>query len=277
MTISTQLSTITYFGNGATTLWSFPFVGVNGNDLEVIYTDAAGTETTLNHSQYTLVINPVPVGGLWGIGGSVTYPTSGSPIQVGTFITINRIVPYLQTVSIANQGAFYPQAVEQGLDLLELQIQQIETNSLYAIRAPLVDPTPPRVLPPAALRANGYLGFDNFGQPIIITSAPPSGGSATFASPRRVAVTGTNTVNVLSTDSLGGVSIYQSSSPVTTVQLPQGYGPFPIFDGSNNVNLFPIKVLPPVGMTIQGFAQDFLAFAGQSKTYFNDGFQILIG
>lgn len=277
MTISTETSTVTYVGNGATTLFTFPFIGVNSTDLEVIYTNASGTETTLVASQYTLVINPTAVGALWGIGGSVTYPTSGTPIQVGTFLTINRIVPYTQTVSIANQGAFYPQAVEQGLDLLELQIQQIETASAYAIRAPITDLNPPIALPPAAQRANGYLAFDNNGQPYISQTAPPSGGTTTFASPRVVTTSGTATLNVLISDSFGGMSIYQTGASATTIQLPAGYGPYSIFDGGLTASTYPIQILPPAGLTILGQPSYYIAFNGASVTFYNDGVKILIG
>lgn len=278
MTISTQTSTITYQGNGITTVWTFPFVADDEDFLTVTYTDGDGNETVLVPSQYTVVLNPIPVGGLWSIGGSVTYPNvmSPTPIQNGTFITITREVPYLQTVSVANQGAFYPQAVEQALDLLELQIQQLQTLSIYAIRAPFTDIIPPNPLPPAAERANGYLGFDNNGQPIIFTTAP-SPSSLTFATPRKVTVSGVNTVNVQTTDSFGGVSIYQASGSTTTVQLPSGYGPFPIFDGGLNAQSYPIKILPPGGSTILGMTQYFLSFNGQSATFYNDGSQILIG
>lgn len=276
MTISTQTSTITYLGNGSTTLFTFPFVGVNATDLQVLYTNSTGVTIVLSPSQYTLVINAPPVGSLWGIGGSVTYLRFGNPIQVGTFLTINRIVPYTQNVSIANQGAFYPKAVEQGLDLLELQIQQIETNSLYSIRTPLTDPAPPTVLPSAAKRANGYLTFDNFGNPVVATSAPtPS--VFTFATPRIITTTGTATVSVLTSDSFGGVSIYQSATPITTVQLPSGYGPYPVFDALLTASTSPITVLPPPGLTILGASSFKITFNGQCAVFFNDGNRILVG
>src|SRR6267142_539226 len=124
MTISTITSSVVNLGNGATTVFSFPFVGVNSADIQVIYVDTLGVSTILLPSQYTLFINPPGVGSLWGVGGTVTYPLSGPAIASGTTLTVNRIVPYTQSISISNQGAFYPQAVEQGLDLLELQIQQ---------------------------------------------------------------------------------------------------------------------------------------------------------
>lgn len=175
MTVPTTTSLVTYQGNGATTTFTFPFIGDSDLTLEVIYTDVDGAITTLPPSTYTLVINATATGALWGIGGSVTYPNSGSPvvpIPVGSYITINRIVPYEQNVSISNQGAFYPQAIEQGLDLLELQIQQIETNEEFAIRAPLSDITPPADLPSATVRANTYLYFDSQGNPSTSTGVP---------------------------------------------------------------------------------------------------------
>jgi len=129
MTVSTQTSQVTYFGNGSTTSWTFPFIGVAASDIEVSYTNLAGTTTILGPSQYTLTLNPAAVGSLWGIGGTVIYPISGSAITTGTFLTIRRIVPFQQTTSISNQGAFYPQAIEQALDLLELQLQQISNRT----------------------------------------------------------------------------------------------------------------------------------------------------
>lgn len=131
MTISTTTSTITIAGNASTTVFSFPFVADSPSTMEVLYTDASGNTSTLSPSLYTLFINAPATGQLWGIGGTVTYPNTGSPpvpIAVGTFLTITRIVPLTQTVSISNQGAFYPQAVEQALDLLELQLQQVDES-----------------------------------------------------------------------------------------------------------------------------------------------------
>ncbi len=280
MTVATTTTTVTAQGNGATTVFTFPFIGVSGDDLVVSYTDATGIVTELAPSQYSLVINTVPVGGLWGIGGSVTYPITGAPpvpIATGTYLSITRAVPYVQEVSIANQGAFYPQVVERGLDRLELQIQQLETSLLYTIRVPVTDPVPPDVLPNFIQRANGYLAFDNDGQPYITTipSVTPSPG--TYATPRRIVTTGTGNINIDAGDSFAGVSVYQSTSPATTLQLPEGYGPFPVFDGSLNAGTYPIRILPPAGKTILGQAQYYLAFNGQSAVFYNDGLNILVG
>lgn len=276
MTVSTTASVVTYLGNGVTTVFPFSFIGVNAADLEVLYTDSDGVTTTLGTSTYTLVITATASGALWGIGGTVTYPNIGSAISTGTSLTIQRIVPYEQNISISNQGAFYPQAVEQALDLLELQIQQLVTELDYTIRVPTTDYTPPDVLPSAVDRANGYLTFDNNGQPTVTTTVPtPS--TITYAAPRRIVTTGTATNNILTSDSFGGVSVYQSSTPVTTLQLPVGYGPYPVFDGSLNSSTYPIRILPPAAKTIQGATDYYLTADGQSVTFYNDGTQILIG
>lgn len=281
MTVSTTTSTVTLAGNGASTVFNFSFIGVSPADLIVTYTDGLGVATVLSPTVYTLNINAVPVGGLWGIGGTVTYPNTGSPpvpIAVGTSLSITRDVPYEQTVSINNQGAFYPQAVEQGLDLLELQIQQLETGLGYTIRVPVTDPVLPNVLPGYQLRAGGYLAFDANGQPIITTI--PSGGSgppSSSATTRRVATSGTASIQVLASDSFGGVSIYQTGASTTSILLPSVGGPYPVFDGSLNANVYPIHVFPPAGQTIQGQTQYIMPFAGQMASFFLDGTQVLVG
>jgi hypothetical protein len=172
MTISTTAYAVTLGGNGSTTVFNFSFVADNPSTIQVIYTDANGVQTILSSGLYTLVINAVPVGGLWGIGGTVTYPLVGSPILSGTSLTILRDVPYTQSVSIANQGAFYPQAVEQGLDLLELQIQQVQGATASAIQAPPADGVINMTLPAAAARADKFLFFDINGLPVAVSSIP---------------------------------------------------------------------------------------------------------
>lgn len=279
MTVATTTSTVTYLGNGATLTFSFPFIGVAAADLIVTVTNDLGVSTVLGSTQYTLVINPAATGTLWGIGGSVTYPigTSPTPLAVGYSIAITRAVPYTQTISVANQGSFYPQAVEQALDKLELQIQQLVTDYAYTLKTPVTDYVPPNTLPSASLRANGYLAFDSTGQPVITTAPSGSGSGITGVTTRRVATTGTATINVLTTDSFAGVSIYQSSTPVTSIQLPTTVGPYPIFDGGGNAGTYPITVLPPAGKTINGLSSYIMAFNHQSATFYNDGTAILVG
>lgn len=278
MTISTTTPQVTYIGNNATTGWTFSFVGVTAADLQVVVTDlTSGNQTLLNPVLYSVAINPASPGQIWGIGGTVTYPLSGSPLTTGSSISIIRMVPYTQTISLTNQGALFPQSVETGLDLLELQIQQLALEVLYSIKVPTSDVNPPAVLPAAGARANGYLGFDVNGDPTIFFTTLVPINPGTFVTPRRILCTGTTTQNLTSMDSFRGVAIYQTGPATTTVQLPTGYGPFPIFDAGLNATSYPITILPPGGLLINGQASYKLIYNGQSVTLYNDGTQILIG
>lgn len=119
MTISTTSNKVIGLGNGVTTVWPFSFLIQTAAQLVVIYTDADGIETTLPSAQYSVTGLGLPT------GGSVTYPLSGSAIVNGTSLTVMRVLPYQQLVSLTGQNNFYPAVVEQGMDTLEMQIQQI--------------------------------------------------------------------------------------------------------------------------------------------------------
>jgi hypothetical protein len=130
VTISTQQSQVTLSGNGSTTVFSFPFVAGSASNLVItLLNTSTGVLTTLPASTYNVFLNPISPGQLWAVGGSVTYPTSGSPLATGMLLTIARVLPLQQLVSISNQGDFYPTVVESALDVLELEIQQIAARS----------------------------------------------------------------------------------------------------------------------------------------------------
>ncbi len=59
----------------------------------------------------------------------MTYPLVGSPIANGTTLTVARILPYTQNITIANQGDFSPQVIEEMGDTLEMQIQQLAART----------------------------------------------------------------------------------------------------------------------------------------------------
>jgi len=145
------------------------------------------------------------------------------------------------------------------------------------MKFPVTDILPPNTLPGAAARANGYLTFDANGQPTITDPPLAPVDPVAYANPRRVLTTGTATINVLTSDSFGGVSIYQSSTPNTTVQLAATGGPYPVFDGGLNATTYPITILPPAGKTILGNASYTIKYNGGSATFYIDATQVLIG
>lgn len=172
-TVNAANISVTIGGNGSITSFTFPFIGVAPSDVTVVYTDANGNQTTLvQNTQYTITLNAPPVGSVWGIGGTVTYPLVGSPIASGTTLTIYRSLPLQQTVS-SNQGQAFPLAVETGMDLLEMQVQQVNNLLGRALLQPITDTCTLSPMPGQIQRANNVLGFDSTGCiPVALSTLP---------------------------------------------------------------------------------------------------------
>lgn len=164
MTITTTAAAVTYQGNGAATAYPYGFEILQASHAVVTIVDATvspPTTTTVSPSLYSIT----------GIGnangGSVTYPLSGSPLIAGQYLTIQRVVPYVQPTSLTNQGGFYPASIEAALDYLTQQTQQLAGQQARSLQVSVADPGgAPAVLPVASLRANQYLLFDASGNPI---------------------------------------------------------------------------------------------------------------
>lgn len=160
MTVSSTSSRVVYTGNGVATTWPFAFKVSQAADLVVIQTDATGSDFTLSPSQYGATGFGVD------LGGSVTYPLTGTPIASGTKLTIYRDVAPTQPTSISNQGAMWPQVIEGALDRLTFIAQKVtDTISRSFVTSP-TDSGTLTLLPNAAQRANSFLAFDAAGQPM---------------------------------------------------------------------------------------------------------------
>jgi hypothetical protein len=106
-------------GNGSATSFPFTFKVFAGTDLKVVVTSAAGAETTLTGSQYTVVLNS------GGEGGTVVYPVSGAPLATGAKLSIISNVPYDQPAALPAGGSFSPRVIEAAFDRATMQIQQL--------------------------------------------------------------------------------------------------------------------------------------------------------
>lgn len=173
MTVATTQSSVTYAGNGSSTVFPFAFEIPQSGEEQVTLVSATGVSTLLTSSQYAVSGFGSPT------GGSVVYPIAGSPIASGTTLTIARVLPFVQSTSFSNQGAYLPSATEQAFDYATWLLQQLSDNLALAITAPITDSGVTMKLPPAVARAGGYLGFDSFGNVAIVAGAPID--SATLA------------------------------------------------------------------------------------------------
>lgn len=178
MTVNTTTNKAIVQGNGSTTIFNFSFVYVAASFMSVTYTDADGNDTLLDPSTYLLTLNAIS-SGIWGIGGTVTYPLSGSPIATGTKLTIVRTLPEIQDITISNQGSFYPQVVESMGDIITMLTQQIAGEIGRAIQIPITDNTGLlTTLPGADQRALQALVFDADGNVAVGSPADATVSSA---------------------------------------------------------------------------------------------------
>ena len=171
MTISTEVQKVTAGGNGSATSFSFSPVQIFDNsDLVVSVVDAAGSEVTLvegtGAGNYAVVVSAYPG------TGSVTYPASGATrLQTGETIVMQRVLPLTQIVDLENQGGYFPDVLETGLDRIVGMIQQQQDELDRAVKSSTAD-GPMGLLPPKASRANQLLTFDANGDPSV--AAPTS-------------------------------------------------------------------------------------------------------
>lgn len=179
-TVNSAVNKTIVLGDGVTTAFTFNFVGVAAAYISVILTDSAGNETVLTQgggaTQYQVSLNAPVTGAIWGVGGTVTYNPSGTPVPAGSTLTIFRTLPLTQAISLQNQNSLtrLGNGAETGLDLGVMQTQQVAEDIARAIKAPIVDATPPADLPPIAQRANQGAAFDAAGN--LVAAAMPASG-----------------------------------------------------------------------------------------------------
>lgn len=171
MTLSSTATRIRVSGNGSTKTFSFNFRVDSQANARLTYTDTTGANTVLSS-------------GLWSItgtgldaGGTFTYPTSGSAIASGTYLTLERVTPVVQGLQLPAQGTVSPPTVEASLDTLTEIAQETADKLSRAITIPATDPSSITLtLPAASARANQGLLFDVNGNPVAgaVAGAPVS-------------------------------------------------------------------------------------------------------
>ena len=165
-TLSTTYEPEQYNTNGSTTQFQIQWGFFDTTDLTVIYTDSAGTDTTLTEGsgadKYTVYAPNSDYSSGATITTGTTYPSSGK-------ITITRTVPYGQDLSI--NGDFVPaKPLETQLDKLAAQIQQTEDSIGRTLTIPVTDASGLTTeLPNAETRANKTVLFDASGNIGVVT------------------------------------------------------------------------------------------------------------
>lgn len=176
MTVSTTANSVVYRGNGSTTEFAVPFKVHDEDHLQVrrrIY--ASGLY------DHTYVGTDYSYSGVEDSSGTLTL--SGTALSSTYELVIERIVPYTQALDIVNSGGFYPETVEDQLDLMTMATQQLANSVDRALLLPVGET--PEEMPSATLRADSLLGFGSDGLEIemttvasLLTSAATAGAAA---------------------------------------------------------------------------------------------------
>lgn len=222
-TVNSSVNRTIALGNGSQTQFTFNFIGVAATYITVILTTSGGSETVLTQgsgaTQYQITLNAPVQGAIWGLGGTVTYNPSGTPIPAGSTLTIFRTLPLTQAITLQNQAsiATLGKGAETGLDTGVMQGQQINEQISRAIVANITNQSPPNPLPPAAQAANQGLCFDGTGNNVIACSLAPAGvissamapvvGASTLAAGRTAFGLGTMAAENINAGTCGGPSI----------------------------------------------------------------------
>lgn len=132
MTIQNQTSSVTHNGNGLTTEWPYTFEIPDADSLRVgLFDIATNVLTPINDTDFTVTGLGTPT------GGEVTYPLVGAPISAAKRLVIWREVPLTQEMDVTNQSPYYPEVLEDQLDLIVMMIQQLQGESDRAIKVTL--------------------------------------------------------------------------------------------------------------------------------------------
>jgi hypothetical protein len=124
MTVETEIRAKSYFGNGITTEWPFPWRWYDSEHIKVASFLVDGTR--IERADFTILPgNGTPQDGY--DGGVVVFAA-----QEGERFEIVREVPFLQeAVDLEYSSAFDPRAVERQLDLNVQMIQQVRDSDQW--------------------------------------------------------------------------------------------------------------------------------------------------
>lgn len=216
MTISTLTRKTVFAGDGSNTAFGFTFQVRGASDLQVYYTDATGAQSLLASNLYTVTLNAIPAGQLWPNGGTVTYPLTGSPIATSTFITVARTVALVQSASLINQGGYYPQTVEQALDLVTMEVQQNNEILTRTVTLPISSTASAELPSPVA---NASIGW-NASATALVNIVGGGGGTGGLSLPLAVAQGGTGSTNAATARAALGAAGSGANTDITSLAAP---------------------------------------------------------
>lgn len=204
-----------FTGDGNTAVFPFTFKVFQASDLLVVQTDTTPTDHTLVlNTDYTVTLNANQDA---NPGGAVNMPVAPPS---GYLLTLGSNVPELQSVTLTNNGGFYPTVINSALDYLTILIQQVSEKVGRALVMPFSSNASGE-LPPVA--PGQLLGWKADGSGIDNVGASGVGAGSIVASNMAAGATGT----ALSND----------TQAASTKSTPADADLVPIFDSASIFSL----------------------------------------
>lgn len=183
MTVNTTESQAQFLGDGNTTQFSFSFLALEKDDLNVLLTnttdqDVQGltpgeTKFQVRGSDYTLTLSDP--------GGTVDFSTSQAP-ATGLRVTLQRATDARQQIDYVENDPFPADTHERGLDRAALRDQELgDVQGLTLKYQPGDDQTVSTFLPLKEARADKLLGFNAGGTPVALSKLPDTQTVTSFA------------------------------------------------------------------------------------------------
>ncbi|MGM8528691.1 hypothetical protein ACS6HJ_23030, partial [Enterobacter asburiae] len=267
MTVSTEISSNEYLGNGVTISFPYTFKIFKDTNLNVTTINADGAVTPMNlGTDYTVT----------GAGSySGGYVVTSVPVPSGITISITRDLPAVQETDLRNQGKFFAEVHEDAFDYLTMLIQQaIHTTNVIDSKSIKVPEYGPWIAPNIAGRRNKLFAWNDSGKPIAVL--PESGSAADvmieFAKPtganlsgfRQTTVGGRLSTEVYITDFGGGEAVTDNLAAFNLAKAAAGNGGTVTFPknstGIYNFSAFPdmtgVVINPDVGVVFRGPASN---------------------
>jgi len=154
---------IQFTGDGAQTLFTYPFPIFKDADLAVYEDTTPKTLTT----DYTVS------GAGSSAGGSATFLVAPAN---GVIVTLKRQLAIQRTSDFQESGEFRSKVINDELDTLTASLQQVDDDVSRSLRLGATDTATSLELPAKDARTSKFLAFDANGDPIA--SDGPAGGAA---------------------------------------------------------------------------------------------------
>lgn len=162
MTVTTELATITYTGNGSTEDFPIPFKFFSSDHIQLtLVTISTGAGTLVPPADYTVT------GAGEAAGGSVNYLPGGLPMSALYQVRIDRVVPLTQDLNIIREGNFDPAALGKQLDLIVMQVQQLKADLAEAISGDTITSITQTMAGPGSATGDNFPAFNGGGGALL--------------------------------------------------------------------------------------------------------------